>query len=130
MCFYSWGLARTSATTSVLAQVICWVLGEYGTLADIPVESVIDKMAAILDSQKATDSVRGYLVTAFGKLCSQAGCRLTPQAEEVLHDAVNSRNLDLQQHALEINTLLRYRLRSAGLHLVYPSESKSLKRRC
>lgn len=89
-------------------QVICWVLGEYGTLADIPVESVIDKMAAILDTQKATDAVRGFLVTAFGKLCSQAGCRLTPQAEEVLHDAANSRNLDLQQHALEISALLRY----------------------
>ena len=91
--------------------MICWVLGEYGGLADIPVESVIDRLAAIVDTQTATDSVRGYLVTAFGKLCSQSGCPLTPQAQELLHDAINSRNLDLQQHALEIQTLLRY---SAG----------------
>lgn len=101
-------LTAASDKAGHLPQVICWVLGEYGTLADIPVESVIDKMAAVLDTQTATDSVRGYLVTAFGKLCSQSGCQLTPQAEEVLHDAVNSRNLDLQQHALEISTLLRY----------------------
>lgn len=98
-----------------VVQVICWVLGEYGTLADIPVESVIDRMATILDTQTATDSVRGYLVTAFGKLCSQSGCRLTPQAEEVLHDAINSRNLDLQQHALEIQTLLRYAVHALSL---------------
>jgi len=88
-------------------QVICWVLGEYGTLADIPVDSVIDKLAGILDSHSASDSVRGYLITALGKLCSQAQCNLSPQADQLLHDAANSRNLDLQQHALEVQALLR-----------------------
>ncbi len=88
-------------------QVICWVLGEYGTLADVPVDSVIDKLAGILDTQNVTDSVRGYLITALGKLCSQAQCNLSPQAHQLLHDAANSRNLDLQQHALEVQALLR-----------------------
>lgn len=84
------------------------MLGEYGTLADIPVDSVIDKLAGILDSQKVTDSVRGYLITAFGKLCSQAQSSLGPQAQQLLQEAATSRNLDLQQHALEIQALLRY----------------------
>ena len=83
------------------------MLGEYGTLADIPVESVIDKLAGILDSHTASDAVRGYLITALGKLCSQAQRSPTPQAQQVLHDAAHSRNLDLQQHALEIQALLR-----------------------
>lgn len=91
-------------------QVICWVLGEYGTLADIPVDSVIDKLVGILDTQNVTDSVRGYLITALGKLCSQAQCNLSPQAHQLLHEAANSRNLDLQQHALEVQALLRYPL--------------------
>ena len=86
------------------------MLGEYGTLAEIPVDSVIDKLAGILDSQKVTDSVRGYLITAFGKLCSQSQSRLSPQAEQLVHEAATSRNLDLQQHALEIQALLRYKL--------------------
>lgn len=88
-------------------QVICWVLGEYGTLADIPVDSVIDKLSGVLDTHTASDSVRGYLITALGKLCSQAQRSLPPHADQVLHEAANSRNLDLQQHALEIQALLR-----------------------
>lgn len=92
---------------SCAAQVICWVLGEYGTLADIPVDSVIDKLVGILDTQNVTDAVRGYLITALGKLCSQAQCNLSPQAHQLLLDAANSRNLDLQQHAMEIQALLR-----------------------
>lgn len=83
-------------------------MGEYGSLADIPVDSVIDKLAGILDSHSVSDAVRGYLITALGKLCSQAQCSLSPQAHQLLHDAANSRNLDLQQHALEIQALLRF----------------------
>ncbi|KAL3152008.1 hypothetical protein ABBQ32_001127 [Trebouxia sp. C0010 RCD-2024] len=92
--------------SAVLLKVICWVLGEYGTLADIPVDSVIDKLAGIVDTHSATDAVRGYLITALGKLCSQAPCNPSPQAQHLLHEAANSRNLDLQQHALEIQALL------------------------
>ena len=32
-------------------QVICWVLGEYGTCAGASAQSVIDKLAAIIDAQ-------------------------------------------------------------------------------
>ena len=32
-------------------QVICWVLGEYGTCAGASAQSVIDKLAAIIDGQ-------------------------------------------------------------------------------
>ncbi|KAL0026447.1 hypothetical protein WJX79_010441 [Trebouxia sp. C0005] len=101
----------------VLLKVICWVLGEYGTLAEVPVDSVIDKLAGILDTQNVTDSVRGYLITALGKLSSQAQCNLSPQAHQLLQDAANSRNLDLQQHALEVQALLSgaVQTRQAGL---------------
>lgn len=41
------------------AQVICWVLGEYGRLAArCGVEGVMDRLAAIPETQTADDEVR------------------------------------------------------------------------
>lgn len=54
--------------------------------------------------------VRGYLLSAIGKICAQAGIGLTPDALELLHSAKTSRNVDLQQRALEVEALLRYTL--------------------
>eukprot|EP00891_Asterochloris_glomerata_P002814 jgi/Astpho2/2814/fgenesh1_pm.00050_%23_25_t len=90
----------------VLLQVICWVLGEYGTCAGATAQSAIDKLAAIIDTQGAGDTVRGYLIVAFTKLCAQNSCQLTEEAELVLHDALISRNTELQQRALELQALL------------------------
>jgi hypothetical protein len=39
-------------------QVICWVVGEYGTLSARSVESIMDRLAAIPDTQTATEEVR------------------------------------------------------------------------
>lgn len=40
-------------------QVICWVLGEYGRLASrCGVEGVMDRLAAIPETQTADDEVR------------------------------------------------------------------------
>lgn len=41
-----------------MVQVICWVVGEYGTLSSRGVESIMDKLAAIPDTQTATEEVR------------------------------------------------------------------------
>ena len=51
--------------------------------------------------------MRGYLIVAFTKLCTQNSCQLTEEAEVVLHDALISRNTELQQRALELQALLR-----------------------
>ena len=45
---------------------------------------------------------------AFTKLCAQNSCQLTEEAEVVLHDALISRNTELQQRALELQALLRW----------------------
>jgi hypothetical protein len=47
------------------------VVGEYGTLSARSVESIMDKLAAIPDTQAATEEVRGLLPSAESwQLCS------------------------------------------------------------
>ncbi len=38
-------------------QVICWVVGEYGRLSPLSIEAVMDKLAAIPDTQTSDDEV-------------------------------------------------------------------------
>lgn len=60
---------------------------------------------AVLDQQTLSDSSRGYLLTALGKICCQTGASLTRDAEAFVRSAASSRNADLQQRALEIQAL-------------------------
>lgn len=92
---------------AVLLKVICWVLGEYGTLSGQSAENIMDKLAAIPDTQSATDEVKGMLLLALGKLSTQSGCKLTADAQALLDAATASSNVELQQRALEVQALLR-----------------------
>ena len=91
-------------------QVICWVLGEYGMGAGAGAGEIMDQLAAITEAQSVSDTVRGYMLTAFGKLASQSGAPLTPAAQELVHSAAASANPDLQQRALELQALVRWPL--------------------
>ena len=87
-------------------QVIFWVLGEYGPLyAAQGAPSVMAKLVAVLDQQAVSDTSRGYLLSALGKICCQSGASLTRDAEAFVRSAASSRNADLQQRALEIQAL-------------------------
>mmetsp|Transcript_39384 Transcript_39384/g.111611 ORF Transcript_39384/g.111611 Transcript_39384/m.111611 type:complete len:951 (-) Transcript_39384:233-3085(-) len=95
--------------SEVLLKVIFWVLGEYGPLyAPQGASGVIGKLVAVLDQQTVSDSSRGYLLSALGKICCQTGASLTRDAEAFVRSAASSRNADLQQRALEIQALCSY----------------------
>ena len=83
------------------------MLGEYGTASGIAASEVMDQLCSIVETQNVSDTVRGYMLTAFGKLASHFGQKLTPAAEEIQHSASLSANPDLQQRALELQALLR-----------------------
>lgn len=102
-----------------LLQVICWVLGEYGTVSGSSAGEVMDQLADIPETQTVSDAVRGYMLTAFGKLAAQSGAPLTAAAHEILQSASRSANPDLQQRALELQSLLRYEVRMAASVLPY-----------
>ncbi|GFR52797.1 hypothetical protein Agub_g15417, partial [Astrephomene gubernaculifera] len=109
--------------------VICWVLGEYGHLARRPPAAVLSRLLSILSSHKAaTERVRGCLLTALTKLAAHTGGAAGPvgaallqphgsaggggggpmgrEAAELVHQCLNSQNLELQQRAHELTTLL------------------------
>lgn len=51
--------------------------------------------------------VRGVLLLALGKLSTQSGRALTPDASSLLAAATSSGSVELQQRALEVQALLR-----------------------
>ncbi|KAK9809765.1 hypothetical protein WJX73_004225 [Symbiochloris irregularis] len=92
----------------ILLKVICWVLGEYGSEAREGTAAVMERLAAIPDSQSIGDDVRACLISALGKLGAQLG-QATPlpdAASELLHCSATSHDIDLQQRALEALALL------------------------
>lgn len=84
------------------------MLGEYGTASGVAASEVMDQLCSIVESQNVSDTVRGVMLTAFGKLASHFQQKLTPAAEEIQHSASLSANPDLQQRALELQALLRF----------------------
>lgn len=51
--------------------------------------------------------VKGWVVSALGKLAAQAGRPLTPDAAALVEAAARSEAVELQQRALEVQALLR-----------------------
>ena len=89
-------------------QVICWVLGEYGSESREGAAGVMERLAAIPDTSSVGDDVRACLVAALGKLGALLDHKRMPDpADELLHCSAASHDLDLQQRALEALALLR-----------------------
>ena len=51
--------------------MILWVLGEYGSLADIGPAGVLRALSTLAEEHTLSDPVRGYLLTAMAKLAVQ-----------------------------------------------------------
>ena len=83
------------------------MLGEYGTVSGSSASDVMDQLSSISETQNVSDAVRGYMLTAFGKLASHSGVKLNPAAKELQETATLSANPDLQQRALELEALQR-----------------------
>lgn len=89
--------------------MICWVLGEYGSEAREGIAGVMERLAAIPDTQSIGDDVRSCLVSALGKLGAHVGHgRIPDAADELLQCSAASHNIDLQQRAVEALALLRF----------------------
>lgn len=67
-----------SLFSSCLAQVIFWVLGEYGAQADIGAAAVMEKVAVTAERQSLSDTARGYMLSTIAKLCAQVSPTASP----------------------------------------------------
>ncbi|KAL8195896.1 hypothetical protein R6Q57_025386 [Mikania cordata] len=97
---------------SAFLQVICWVLGEYGTADGKYSASYISgKLCDVAEAHSGDDIVKAYAVTALMKVyCFEkaAGRKtsLLPECQSLLEELSASHSSDLQQRAYEFRTML------------------------
>ncbi|XP_047337628.1 AP-4 complex subunit epsilon-like [Impatiens glandulifera] len=115
---------RSSAVTSYLRligepklpstflQVICWVLGEYGTSDGKYSASYISgKLCDVAEAYSSNDTVKGYAVTGLMKLYSfeiAAGRKvdILPECQSLIEELSASHSTDLQQRAYELQAIV------------------------
>ncbi|GAQ89669.1 Adaptin family protein [Klebsormidium nitens] len=97
---------------ALLLQVICWVLGEYGTAdGKHSATAIVTSLCDLADRYSEDTTVRGYAVSAIQKVCAfqvAAGrpAPVTPEVRSFLDALCMSRSTDLQQRAYELQALL------------------------
>ncbi|KAF5815696.1 putative adaptor protein complex AP-4, epsilon subunit [Helianthus annuus] len=97
---------------SAFLQVICWVLGEYGTADGKYSASYISgKLCDVAEAHSSDDTVKAYAVTALMKVyCFEkaAGRKtsLLPECQSLLEELSASHSADLQQRAYEFRAIL------------------------
>ncbi|WIA23806.1 hypothetical protein OEZ85_013480 [Tetradesmus obliquus] len=117
------GSSSSGLLPEILLCCICWVLGEYGSLAaQLPpphkasIGQVADKLCAAVASAQPSPATRAHLLTAITKLAarqlvSQGGPGpagvLRPEAQDLLSKAGSSSLVELQQRAREAAALLK-----------------------
>jgi len=95
-----------------LLQVICWVLGEYGTLLDrVPEQDwnsmeIQESLCELMQSSNQDGVVQGYVLSAVSKLSARTQGKLSRDAEDLIRKSLSSKSTDLQQRALEIQSFI------------------------
>lgn len=97
---------------SLFLQVICWVLGEYGTAdGKYSASYITGKLCDVADAHSSDDVVKGYAVTSIMKVCAfeiAAGRRveLLPECQSLIDELSASHSTDLQQRAYELQAVM------------------------
>ncbi|KVH95144.1 Adaptor protein complex AP-4, epsilon subunit [Cynara cardunculus var. scolymus] len=97
---------------STFLQVICWVLGEYGTADGKYSASYIGgKLCDVAEAHSSDDTVKAYAVTALMKVCSYekaAGRKLDmlSECQSLIESLSASHSTDLQQRAYELKAII------------------------
>ncbi|XP_024390606.1 AP-4 complex subunit epsilon [Physcomitrium patens] len=93
---------------SILLQVACWVLGEYGTVDGThSADDIIGKLCDVAEAHPGDNVVKGYAITAITKICAfEIGAgrevELIPECRSFVDDLLASHSTDLQQRAYEL----------------------------
>ncbi|KAL8504407.1 hypothetical protein ACS0TY_022947 [Phlomoides rotata] len=97
---------------SAFLQVICWVLGEYGTAdGKYSASYITGKLFDVAEAHSTDDTVKAYAVTALMKIYSfeiAAGreADILPECQTLIEEMLASHSTDLQQRAYEIQAIL------------------------
>ncbi|CAO2181945.1 unnamed protein product [Urochloa humidicola] len=97
---------------SSFLQIICWVLGEYGTAdGKYSASYIIGKLCDVAEAHLTDDTVKAYAISAILKIFAfeiALGRRIDmlPECQTLVDELSASHSTDLQQRAYELQALL------------------------
>ncbi|XP_027084502.1 AP-4 complex subunit epsilon [Coffea arabica] len=97
---------------STFLQVICWVLGEYGTAdGKYSASYITGKLCDVAEAYSTDDTVKAYAISALMKIYSfeiAAGRKVDvlPECQSFIEELLASHSTDLQQRAYELQAIL------------------------
>ncbi|GMQ03844.1 hypothetical protein CsSME_00049491 [Camellia sinensis var. sinensis] len=97
---------------SAFLQVICWVLGEYGTAdGKYSASYITGKLCDVAEAYSSDDTVKAYAVTALMKIYAfeiAAGRKadVLPECQSLIEELSASHSTDLQQRAYELQAVI------------------------
>ncbi|XP_050235404.1 AP-4 complex subunit epsilon [Mercurialis annua] len=112
---------------SVFLQVICWVLGEYGTAdGKFSASYITGKLCDVADAYSNDETVKAYAVTALMKIYAfeiAAGRKvdILPECQSLIEELSASHSTDLQQRAYELQAVLGVDARA--VEFIIPSDA-------
>lgn len=105
------GIIGEPKLPSVFLQVICWVLGEYGTAdGKFSASYITGKLCDVAEAHSNDDTVKAYAVTALMKIYAfeKAAGRdvdMLPECQSLIEELLASHSTDLQQRAYELQAV-------------------------
>ncbi|XWS49371.1 hypothetical protein CRYUN_Cryun13aG0157900 [Craigia yunnanensis] len=112
---------------SVFLQVICWVLGEYGTAdGKFSASYITGKLCDVAEAYSNDETVKAYAVTALMKIYAfeiAAGRKvdMLPECQSLMEELLASHSTDLQQRAYELQTVIS--LDAHAVECIMPSDA-------
>lgn len=97
---------------SAFLQVICWVLGEYGTAdGKYSASYITGKLCDVAEAHPEDNTVKAYAVTALMKIyCFEISAGrsvdVLPECQSLIDELLASHSTDLQQRAYELQAIL------------------------
>ncbi|KAM1049162.1 hypothetical protein ACFX2C_028290 [Malus domestica] len=97
---------------SVFLQVICWVLGEYGTAdGKYSASYITGKLCDVAEAYSNDESVKAYAVTAIMKIyafeiSARRKVEILPECQSLVEELSASHSTDLQQRAYELQAVI------------------------
>ncbi|PRQ19265.1 putative clathrin/coatomer adaptor, adaptin-like protein [Rosa chinensis] len=97
---------------SVFLQVICWVLGEYGTAdGKYSASYITGKLCDVAEAYSNDETVKAYAVTAIMKIyafeiSSGRKVDMLPECQSLVEELSASHSTDLQQRAYELQAVI------------------------
>ncbi|KAL6613934.1 hypothetical protein ACP70R_036204 [Stipagrostis hirtigluma subsp. patula] len=112
---------------SAFLQIICWVLGEYGTAdGKYSASYIIGKLCDVAEAHLTDDTVKAYAISAILKIFAfeiALGRKIDmlPECQTLVDELSASHSTDLQQRAYELQALLG--LDKHAVETVMPSDA-------